>query len=1011
MSSQNPFLALIAAKTDSNESFEENSPENSKTIENTGKVKSECLSDIIEEIFRFTVNEKNAVTKDRLYLEEVRRNCVNDEMDLGILNQALFDRLFMCNSDNDYLTIYASKYPKSPLFERQVLFYLYKSFRRLKKSGKLKDEDHAAIEDIIFMNVATAIMQPDIYCGQNLAQQMLKILNDAEDFYEQFFLSSCKRVIEEEESYESVKRFNKEMYNLLRDDIQKYSLMAFNYNVFELLRVMTSEEYLAEYFIEFNEPARTNVGSDYANTVLGALFNCSALPKIPSGVYEHFTEPMNQVANSNTEGFLWNNMKNLTQHIHSFFLTLLKKSPTTKDTILRWLGDCLKNNAYRGKIWNAHAPPEMNPANYTTVTDGYMVNFCSVMLRLCEPFSANFRDKKILKVDPTYCAVPEEKLKETGIHMSDLSKETCVLPVENTDGVDEQRPHSKSFNFVTECFFMAHRAMDLGFRVGVDKLIKMNHEMGRLERTLNDAMAGGGNDAMQDMRERMNKEISKYFCLKCQLSDPVLLTAMFDLISSTCYWLSQIVVHEKNADGTYAPLTEAEINFPIGEEIPITLKCIPEFILENVVSFLTFLRRFNPKVLEEHGFEKMEPILTCILMYMGSQNLVKNPHLRARFAEGLESLLPYHKDDPPGFSNMGSFQREKLFSEHRHSLQITTSILEVFVGIEMTGQSVEFEQKFNYRRPMYAIINYLWKLPQQMECFRDLADYAENNMEAVNPPLFLRFANLLINDAIFLLDEALSNMAKIKDMQHARESGQWDALPSRERAQQHGYLQHVGMLARFDNILGRDTIQTLVKLTSKIQKVFTHTTMVDRIAAMLNYFLLSLVGPNKQNFKVSNPQEYSFDPAATVMDICKIYVNLKDNKAFVLAISQDGRSYSPQLFTFAEDVLVRIGGGNLLAEIKEIADLVEIKAKEYKANEEALAEAPEHFLDPIMSTLMADPVILPSSKQTVDRTTIARHLLSDQTDPFNRSPLSMDQVIPNVELAKEIQQWLSERRC
>lgn len=39
-------------------------------------------------------------------------------------------------------------------------------------------------------------------------------------------------------------------------------------------------------------------------------------------------------------------------------------------------------------------------------------------------------------------------------------------------------------------------------------------------------------------------------------------------------------------------------------------------------------------------------------------------------------------------------------------------------------------------------------------------------MEAVNPPLFLRFANLLINDAIFLLDEALSNMAKIKEMQH-----------------------------------------------------------------------------------------------------------------------------------------------------------------------------------------------------------------------------------------------------
>nr|CAI5817128.1 unnamed protein product [Callosobruchus analis] len=63
-----------------------------------------------------------------------------------------------------------------------------------------------------------------------------------------------------------------------------------------------------------------------------------------------------------------------------------------------------------------------------------------------------------------------------------------------------------------------------------------------------------------------------------------------------------------------------------------------------------------------------------------------------------------------------------------------------------------------------------------------------------------------------------------------------------------------------------------------------------------------------------------------------------------------------------------------------------------------------------MSTLMTDPVILPSSKQTVDRTTIARHLLSDQTDPFNRSPLSMEHVTPNTKLKEEIQAWLEERR-
>ena len=43
-------------------------------------------------------------------------------------------------------------------------------------------------------------------------------------------------------------------------------------------------------------------------------------------------------------------------------------------------------------------------------------------------------------------------------------------------------------------------------------------------------------------------------------------------------------------------------------------------------------------------------------------------------------------------------------------------------------------------------------------------------MEAAQPPLFLRFINLLMNDAVFLLDEALSSMAQLKQLIQARYS-------------------------------------------------------------------------------------------------------------------------------------------------------------------------------------------------------------------------------------------------
>ena len=51
-------------------------------------------------------------------------------------------------------------------------------------------------------------------------------------------------------------------------------------------------------------------------------------------------------------------------------------------------------------------------------------------------------------------------------------------------------------------------------------------------------------------------------------------------------------------------------------------------------------------------------------------------------------------------------------------------------------------------------------------------------------------------------------------------------------------------------MMGRETIQILEMLTKEISAVFIHSTMVDRVASMLNYFLLHLVGPKKREFKV-----------------------------------------------------------------------------------------------------------------------------------------------------------------
>lgn len=123
----------------------------------------------------------------------------------------------------------------------------------------------------------------------------------------------------------------------------------------------------------------------------------------------------------------------------------------------------------------------------------------------------------------------------------------------------------------------------------------------------------------------------------------------------------------------------------------------------------------------------------------------------------------------------------------------------------------------------------------------------------------------------------------------------------------------------------------------------------------------------------------------------------------------DSRSYSAELLPKAVEVLWKTKG----TEVDTIERLVEVDTEikklleKVKREEIDVNDVPEEFLDPILSILMDDPVKLPSG-YVVDRTTISRHLLSDQTDPFTRLPLTMQQCEADQELKLRIDQFKKE---
>ncbi|CAA9998747.1 unnamed protein product [Nesidiocoris tenuis] len=192
----------------------------------------------------------------------------------------------------------------------------------------------------------------------------------------------------------------------------------------------------------------------------------------------------------------------------------------------------------------------------------------------------------------------------------------------------------------------------------------------------------------------------------------------------------------------------------------------------------------------------------------------------------------------------------------------------------------------------------------------------------------------------------------------------------------------------------RETVDMFHYLTIEIREPFMRPELVGRLSAMLNFNLQQLCGPKCKNLKVNVPEKYGWEPRRLLSQLVDIYLHL-DCEEFAAAMAADERSFKIELFEDAGSRLQR-------SFIKSISEVEKFLALAKRAQEISImnmrkevdfSDAPDEFRDPLMDTLMEDPVLLPCG-QVMDRCVIIRHLLNSATDPFSRQPLSEDMLKP-----------------
>lgn len=276
---------------------------------------------------------------------------------------------------------------------------------------------------------------------------------------------------------------------------------------------------------------------------------------------------------------------------------------------------------------------------------------------------------------------------------------------------------------------------------------------------------------------------------------------------------------------------------------------------------------------------------------------------------------------------------------------------------------------------------------------------------------FVKFINMLMNDTTFLLDECLEYLKRIHQTQVLMLNEEsWADIDTEQQQNRTRQLALDERQCRSYLTLSRERVDMFHYLTMDIKEPFLRPELVDRLSSMLNFNLQQLCGPKCNDLKVRNPAKYGWEPRRLLGQIFDIYLHL-DCDTFAMALATHERSFEKHLFDDAATRIERLGIRSTI-EVEKFRAILTRAHDLYVANqqsEDECADAPDEFKDPLMDTLMSDPVCLPSGT-VMDRAIITRHLLNSNTDPFNRQTLTEDMLVPMAVLKDRIAAWKKGKR-
>ena len=278
------------------------------------------------------------------------------------------------------------------------------------------------------------------------------------------------------------------------------------------------------------------------------------------------------------------------------------------------------------------------------------------------------------------------------------------------------------------------------------------------------------------------------------------------------------------------------------------------------------------------------------------------------------------------------------------------------------------------------------------------------------------------------------------DVESIESSESEDTRPVLSRLAQSNLESEIDSLYSRLSILSKLVTETLLFCCYQNQKGWLNLQpeILEKITICLNYMIYRLTGPKSKECRLfrkinKDPDDIlinDFRPLDWLALVCQLYGSIDrkvkeqcDGKPSPLypIIAKDQRSFSVDRFKLWHSTLwthlsrINVSGWNTWINkwsivmnkngfgeyneggVETLDYLGNIFIPEIKRYIDSVVDydkydPPSDLCDPLLMTLMKDPVKLPNGTVWMDREVIQKHLMDQSSDPFTRSPLTIDDI-------------------